>query len=87
MIPEEKLSLAVEATYVSFGVKTDGGGFVIVNGKPVPVDPWGPLYNLGAALAAVQAASLITDIEARRGIQKAALEVAQAQLQQLGAQI
>lgn len=87
MIPDEKLNLAAEATYVSFGVKVDGGGFVIVNGRPVPVDPWGPLYNLGAALAAVQAASLITDVEARRGIQKAALEVARVQLEQLGAQI
>jgi hypothetical protein len=27
------------ATFVSFGVKVNGGGFVIVGGKPHPVDP------------------------------------------------
>lgn len=71
------------ASYVSFGVKVDGGGFVIVNGRPVPVDPWGPLYNLGAALAVHHAAGLIQDLGARQELQRVALTVAEGQLQQL----
>ncbi len=37
---------------VLFGVIQDGGGVVTVAGKPVPIDPWGPLRtSLWAALA------------------------------------
>lgn len=25
------------------GVAVDGGGFIIVGGKPIPIDPWGPM--------------------------------------------
>lgn len=28
---------------ILFGVIQDGGGVVIVGGKPIPIDPWGPL--------------------------------------------
>lgn len=27
------------------GVAVDGGGWIIINGIPHPVDPWGPLYS------------------------------------------
>jgi hypothetical protein len=36
------------------GVAVDGGGAIIINGIPHPVDPWGPLY------AALVRASLVT---------------------------
>lgn len=71
---------AIEASYVSFGVKVDGGGFVIVNGVPHPVDPWGPLFNLGASLAAYHAAALIGNVETRAAIQKVAIEGATKEL-------
>ena len=36
---------------VLFGVIQDGGGVFIVGGKPIPIDPWGPLrHSLWAAL-------------------------------------
>ena len=38
---------AIVASFVSLGVKVDGGGIVIVNGKPVPVDPWVIVRVLG----------------------------------------
>ena len=36
------------------GVAVDGGGSIIINGVPHPVDPWGPLYStlINASLAA-----------------------------------
>lgn len=37
---------------ILFGVIQDGGGVVIIGGKPVPIDPWGPLrHSLWAAMA------------------------------------
>ncbi len=38
-------NLAIVAMYVSPGVKVDGGGFVIVNGKIVKVPPRGPVMQ------------------------------------------
>jgi len=36
---------------ILFGVIQDGGGVIIVGGKPIPIDPWGPLrHSLWAAL-------------------------------------
>jgi hypothetical protein len=71
------------ATFVSFGVKVDGGGFVIVGGKPHPVDPWGPLFSLGAALAAFHSASLVEDEAQRVELATAALKVARTQFDAL----
>lgn len=49
-------NFVVVATYVSPGVKVDGGGFIIINGKLVKVPPRGPAYRqLQAALDAVAA--------------------------------
>jgi len=28
---------------ILFGVIQDGGGVILVNGRPIPIDPWGPL--------------------------------------------
>ena len=30
---------------ILFGVIQDGGGVIIVGGKPIPIDPWGPPYQ------------------------------------------
>ena len=78
---------AVAASFVSFGVTVDGGGFVIVNGRPIHVDPWGPLFNVAASLAAIHNASLISDRTVRAKIQKAAFEAATEEMNKLGQQI
>lgn len=37
---------------ILFGVIQDGGGVIIVGGKPIPIDPWGPLrHSIWAAMA------------------------------------
>lgn len=37
---------------ILFGVIQDGGGAVIIGGKPIPIDPWGPLrHSLWGAMA------------------------------------
>jgi hypothetical protein len=42
---------------ILFGVIQDGGGVVIVGGKPIPIDPWGPLrQSLWGVLANPHAA-------------------------------
>lgn len=47
----------VAVATILFGVIQDGGGVVIVGGKPIPIDPWGPLrHSLWAALADPQRA-------------------------------
>lgn len=46
------LSKWVAVATILFGVIQDGGGVIIVGGKPIPIDPWGPLrQSLWAALA------------------------------------
>ena len=49
---------------ILFGVIQDGGGVIIVDGKPVPIDPWGPLRNsLWGAMANPQEAdSAVRDV-------------------------
>jgi hypothetical protein len=37
------------------GVAVDGGGYIIVGGKPIPIDPWGPLMLRLATSAIVTA--------------------------------
>lgn len=43
----DKLDLSrwAAAVTILFGVIQDGGGVVIVGGKPIPIDPWGPLRH------------------------------------------
>jgi hypothetical protein len=38
--------LVIVATYLSPGVKVDGGGFAIINGKIVRIPPRGPASRL-----------------------------------------
>lgn len=52
--PSDKVDLSkwVAVATILFGVIQDGGGVIIVGGKPIPIDPWGPLRkSLWAALA------------------------------------
>ncbi|HYO49699.1 MAG TPA: M64 family metallopeptidase [Chloroflexia bacterium] len=54
---------AIVAT-ILFGVIQDGGGVIIVGGKPIPIDPWGPLrHSLWGALAdPIQAPPAMRDV-------------------------
>lgn len=46
------LSRWAAVAHILFGVIQDGGGVVIVGGKPIPIDPWGPLrHSIWAAMA------------------------------------
>ncbi len=46
------LSRWVAVATILFGVIQDGGGVIIVGGKPIPIDPWGPLrHSLWAAMS------------------------------------
>jgi hypothetical protein len=45
-IDEKFKELVIVATYVSPGVKVDGGGFAIVNGKIIKIPPRGPASQL-----------------------------------------
>ncbi len=53
-LDRDKLDLSkwVAVATILFGVIQDGGGVVIVGGKPIPIDPWGPLrHSLWSAMA------------------------------------
>jgi hypothetical protein len=46
------LSKWVAVATILFGVIQDGGGVIIVGGKPIPIDPWGPLrHSIWGAMA------------------------------------
>ena len=44
---------------IIFGVIQDGGGLIIVGGKPIPIPPHGPAYDILNALAALDAVKAI----------------------------
>jgi hypothetical protein len=47
---------AIVATYISAGVKSDGGGIAIINGKIIRIPPRGPVnQQVQAALRTVAA--------------------------------
>jgi hypothetical protein len=50
---------------IVFGVVNDGGGLIIVGGRPVPVPPWGPITDILQALAALSAVQQIGQVEAQ----------------------
>lgn len=70
---------ALVAMMLFGGVTQDGGGVIITpGGRPIPIDPWGPLMRLStakrdalAALAVTELATLINNPESRREVQKA----------------
>lgn len=71
------------------GIAVDGGGIFFVNGRPIPVDPWGPLAPILGQVVAHNSADQITDPLARLAAKKSALaqivRIASGQLQDLTA--
>lgn len=69
------------------GVAVDGGGILWINGKPHPVDPWGPLKDVVAQVVAHQSADRIADpivrIDARRSALGRIVDVASKALDEL----
>jgi len=48
---------------ILFGVTSDGGGLGLTpGGKPVPVDPWGPLHQVAPAQRDVLLGLAITEL-------------------------
>jgi Lysyl oxidase len=63
----------VEVVRVLFGVTNDGGGVVIgPNGVPIPIDPWGPVFEHSAPavrdLVAGQAIAQLSSLASEAGI-------------------
>jgi hypothetical protein len=57
-----------------FGAVTvDGGGVILVNGRPHPVDPWGPLKEVVLQVVAHQSADQIADPIVRLDAKRSAL--------------
>lgn len=67
---------------ILFGVIQDGGGVIIVGGKPIPIDPWGPLrHSLWAALADPQhARPAVRDVIVGMALQQIASLVSEPEL-------
>lgn len=70
------------AMYVSPGVKVDGWGFVIINGKIHVVPPRGPVTDvvqqLAAGLAVIGDAEQVADAAAQREMVGAATKIVEA---------
>jgi hypothetical protein len=69
------------------GVAVDGGGFIVIGGKVVPVPPWDPTIRVLEQLVAYRAVEGVRNSAARDSLRQAALEeIAQhveAQLEEL----
>jgi hypothetical protein len=69
---------------VSLGVMEDGGGPVFLNGRPIPVGPWGALtafqQDVMLGLATEEQAQLINDKVAQSAIRQAALELVKTRI-------
>jgi hypothetical protein len=74
--------IAIVAMYVSPGVKVDGWGFVIINGKIHVVPPRGPVTDvvqqLAAGLAVIGDAEQVADTAAQREMVGAATKVVES---------
>lgn len=69
------------------GVAVDGGGIILVNGVPHPVDPWGPLVGVLGQVIAHASADQIADPLVRLSAKKSALaqivQIASSELEDL----
>jgi hypothetical protein len=69
------------------GVAVDGGGVIWINGKPHPIDPWGPLKEVLHQVVAHESAEEISDpivrLEARRSALTRIVEHASSALGEL----
>ena len=77
----------VEVVRILFGVTNDGGGAVIgPDGVPIPIDPWGPVFersapavrDLVAGQAIAQLSSLISEVGIAEELRGTAMRVARA---------
>jgi peroxiredoxin len=81
------------AVKILFGVTGDGGGLVITpGGKPIPIDPWGPLYgmlkdkkNILHTMALSELASTLNDRKMAKEIEAMSLKSMEASLRKLQA--
>lgn len=64
----------LSASFVSPGVKNDGGGFVIVGGKIIPVPPHSPLIKILEGLSILES-SKVFDAKSSKSIRLATLNV------------
>jgi len=78
---------------ILFGVIQDGGGLAVTpGGKPIPIDPWGPMVRMSAAqqdlytnLAIAQLANGLHDGAAANRIRTTSLRAAQVALRAIAA--
>jgi hypothetical protein len=71
--PPERIHIPSIVGELFGGVAVDGGGVLFVNGRPHPVDPWGPLVEVLGQVLAHSSADQIADPLARLGAKKSAL--------------
>jgi hypothetical protein len=71
--PQERRRLPDLVGEIFGGVAVDGGGWIFVNGKPHPVDPWGPLKEVVLQVVAHQSAGEIADPIVRLDARRSAL--------------
>ncbi len=89
--PVVDISRWVAAVTILFGVTQDGGGLVITpGGKPIPIDPWGPLVRMSIDkksvlmnLAISEMTKSVSDVRAAGEIELAALRSAEASMKKL----
>lgn len=76
---------------ILFGVTGDGGGFGYTpGGKPIPIDPWGPLRRMSAIkrdmylnLAIAELTDSMTDNRTAKNIRGSALKAAEASMKKI----
>lgn len=82
----------VAAVMILFGVVQDAGGVVIPlpGGRPIPIDPWGPLRRMSAekknvlmSLAIAEMTKSLTDVKTAAEMELSALRAAEASLRKL----
>ena len=80
---------------ILFGVTQDGGGLGLTpGGKPIPIDPWGPLSKMSADkkdvlinLAISELTKAMKDSKAAGEIELAALKSAEASMRTLASKV
>jgi probable HAF family extracellular repeat protein len=85
-----KLSLPMLVATLIGGVAKDGGGWAVVGGRPIPIDPWGPWTTIAAekrdallALAIDEVAMFISDATVRERVRRSLIESAKTRLDSL----
>jgi hypothetical protein len=71
--PAERIRVPSLVGELFGGIAVDGGGIFLVNGHPIPIDPWGPLVGVISEVMAHASADQISDPLVRLDAKKAAL--------------